>query len=152
MKLRAWAASLILGAGLIAGCGSDQISGIPFEPLFGTWDAVMFNGEPLPMRQTFQQGSLTCHVETTELALTFDNAGRFTSTDVTMMQCGENAPQNVSDPMTGTYRVSNDRLFLRASGRQEQSTLFTLDDDVLVISVYDAQGNQFPVELHRRGS
>jgi hypothetical protein len=152
MRSRAWAGAVLVAAVILSACGDEKITGVPYEPLFGTWTAVAFNNAPLPILQPHQQGSLLCQLRTNSLQLTFDNAGRYSSVDDSEIQCGTNPPQNASDPRQGTYRVVGNTLFLRATGMAEQSTEISLQGDVLVIQLYDNQGTPLPLELHRTGN
>jgi hypothetical protein len=150
MLSRALAGTVLLSVAFLGACGGDDVSGAGYQPLVGQWSAVSYEDEPLPIIQDLNPAGLPCEFQTYSLDLAFTAAGRYTSNDDSILDCEDEAPLDVSESISGTYRVAGEILYLRQTGRGEQGTPFELNGDTLSLIQYGIDGSPSALKLVRQ--
>jgi hypothetical protein len=109
----------IVVAGAAGGCGPDKLVGISVDELFGTWTMISTGGQSLPASITVDDCIFTVISE--EIA--FDSDLEFAATSVTSLACDGADPEPETELSDGTYRVRDNRLYLRFTGESIERSL-----------------------------
>jgi len=109
---------LLLLPGLLAVAACDGDS--PAEPVDiggdveGSWTAISFSGNPLPIEELFQDSisGATCVARLEDVELSFLPDGTYIWHEDGTVECSGSPPESDPHTFTGTYRVENTKLFM----------------------------------------